>query len=269
MVFLIAGSILFCLIILAFLSIKLLFRQSSTELQTLSNDSSLDMIKKYEWSKISNKRGILLLNGLLIALTFSIVLVEYKTEIIHQHVFEEKTVYVDDNEYVIPTQSKTTPPPPPPRKTPIIEEVDDIDLVVNDIIIDDIDDDFIDEPTDLPIEEIENDLADLDKDFDKIMDEWTVKTKPKFPGGISALHAYVVHNFKIPYRDQEKRGKIYIQFVIEKDGSVSGTKIIRGLSKLMDKEAQRIINSLPNWNPGINDGGAPVRVRYVFPISIQ
>ncbi len=272
MVFLIAGSVLLCLIILAVFSIKFLFRQqpSSIELDTLSNQSSLDVIKKYELTKIAKKRGILLLSGLLIAMTFSTILIEYKTEVIHQHIFEEKKVWVDKTPIYVP-QTRIKPPEPPKKVTPIIQEVDDIDLIVDDVKIDDIDDP-IDIDDDIP-EEPMDDIAIFDEPIteDPVMDGWAVAQKPEFPGGISALQAYVVSHFNLPYREYETgtKGRIYVEFIVEKDGSISGVQVKRGLSKLMDKEAKRVIKSLPKWNPGINDIGAPVRVRYIFPISIQ
>ncbi len=84
---------------------------------------------------------------------------------------------------------------------------------------------------------------------------------PQFPGGESALEGYISSNLKYPVIAQKNgiQGRVYVGYVINKDGSVSDVKILREVDPSLDKEAIRIINSLPKWKPG-KQNGVPVRV---------
>lgn len=64
------------------------------------------------------------------------------------------------------------------------------------------------------------------------------------------------------------QGKVYIQFVIEKDGSITDVKVVRGVDASLDKEAVRVVKAMPKWKPG-KQRGKPVRVSYTLPINFQ
>ena len=91
---------------------------------------------------------------------------------------------------------------------------------------------------------------------------------PEFPGGVKALRQYLAATVKYPKIAQEKgiQGKVYVTFVVNKDGSVLNTKIARGVDPLLDAEALRVVSSLPKWNPGKQKGQA-VAVQYTVPIN--
>ena len=93
---------------------------------------------------------------------------------------------------------------------------------------------------------------------------------PQFPGGESAMMNYVSGNIKYPQeaRDKEIAGRVFIGFVIEKDGSVSNVKVLRGIGGGCDEEAVRVVSSMPKWKPGIKDG-KPVRVSYMMPLNFK
>lgn len=95
-----------------------------------------------------------------------------------------------------------------------------------------------------------------------------VDEMPLYPGGIDALRMFLAQNIKYPVEAQKKgtQGKVYVNFVVEKDGSVGMAKIARGVSPELDAEALRIVKLLSNWNPGKHDG-KPVRVSYTLPIN--
>ena len=97
-----------------------------------------------------------------------------------------------------------------------------------------------------------------------------VDQMPEFPGGTEALLKFVANNVKYPEKakDEEISGRVFISFVIEKDGSVSNVEVKRGIGGGCDEEAVRVIKSLPNWKPGIKDG-KPVRVSYMMPINFK
>ena len=83
-----------------------------------------------------------------------------------------------------------------------------------------------------------------------------IDKKPKFPGGIEQLLKYLSENIKYPKtaKDAGIQGKVYISFVINKNGEVTDVKAIKGVSKELDEEAIRVISTMPNWSPGIQNG---------------
>lgn len=94
-----------------------------------------------------------------------------------------------------------------------------------------------------------------------------INTKPEFPGGIDKLKSLVNENYLKAGFQSEKKGKIYATFVIEKDGSLSDAKILRGVDTVKAAALIQILNSLPKWNPGKIKGKA-VRVLYALPLVI-
>ena len=97
-----------------------------------------------------------------------------------------------------------------------------------------------------------------------------VDQMPEFPGGTEALLKFVANNVKYPEKakDEEISGRVFISFVIEKDGSVSNVELKRGIGGGCDDEAVRVVKAMPKWKPGIKDG-KPVRVSYMMPINFK
>lgn len=93
---------------------------------------------------------------------------------------------------------------------------------------------------------------------------------PEFPGGGDAMEQFINKNIKYPAEAKSKniQGKVYVQFIVEKDGSISDVAIRRGTNKLLDAEAMRVVKLMPNWKPG-SMRGKTVRVRYTLPISFS
>ena len=97
-----------------------------------------------------------------------------------------------------------------------------------------------------------------------------VDVQPEYPGGKAKMHEFMVKQFNYPTeaRNNNIQGRVYVSFIIEKDGSVSNTKVIRGIGYGCDKEAMRIVNAMPNWSPGMQDG-EPKRVKFTLPVSFK
>jgi TonB family protein len=95
-----------------------------------------------------------------------------------------------------------------------------------------------------------------------------VEDMPEFPGGDLALRKYIANNVNYPEEAQEKevQGKVYVTFVVAKDGSIANCEIARGVDPLLDQEALRVVNGLPIWKPGKQRGKA-VNVQYTVPIN--
>ncbi len=97
-----------------------------------------------------------------------------------------------------------------------------------------------------------------------------VEQAPQFPGGPQALMKWIGENVRYPVAAQEAgvQGRVICQFVIQADGTVGETKILRGVSPELDAEALRIVKAMPAWTPGMQDGQA-VNVRYTLPVTFR
>ena len=97
-----------------------------------------------------------------------------------------------------------------------------------------------------------------------------VEEMPSFPGGNGALMSYLNGNTKYPVVAQENgvQGKVIISFVVERDGSISDVRVARSVDPSLDREAQRVVKSMPRWTPG-KQNGQTVRVKYTVPVVFR
>ena len=97
-----------------------------------------------------------------------------------------------------------------------------------------------------------------------------VEEMPSFPGGNVALMSYLNGNTKYPVVAQENgvQGKVIISFVVERDGSISDVRVARSVDPSLDREAQRVVKSMPRWTPG-KQNGQTVRVKYTVPVVFR
>ncbi|HBN06159.1 MAG TPA: hypothetical protein DD434_10300 [Bacteroidales bacterium] len=91
---------------------------------------------------------------------------------------------------------------------------------------------------------------------------------PEFPGGDTALYNFIEENLRYPNTEADFQGKIILSFIVEKDGSLSNVKLIRGLYKPFDEEAIRVVKLMPKWKPA-KQRGKTVRFQNVLPIKFQ
>jgi len=114
----------------------------------------------------------------------------------------------------------------------------------------------------------ENDTVEQPQEDDVIF--MVVEKMPEFPGGQPALMRFLAENLRIPieYREANWVGRVFLQFVVNADGSITDIQVIRGFSPLWDKETIRVVEAMPNWIPG-EHRGEKVRVRYTLPINIS
>ena len=119
----------------------------------------------------------------------------------------------------------------------------------------------------LTVEPVGNGPADVVED-NSVHNMAGIEVKPDFPGGIDKFRQYIGNNFRVP-EEEGLKGKIFITFVVEKDGSLTDIKVLRDLGFGTKEEAIRVLKSLKvRWNPG-EQNGKKVRVQYSMPISIQ
>ena len=98
----------------------------------------------------------------------------------------------------------------------------------------------------------------------------SVEENPEFPGGTAKLLEYVQKNLKYPMmaRESDIQGRVFVGFVVEKDGSISNVQVLRGIGGGCDEEAVRVVQTLPSFKPG-KQRGNPVRVAYTLPIVFK
>ena len=210
--------------------------------------------KKNPEVDLERKKGLFLQIGLVIALSVVLGAFEYKTY--EKIAYNLGALSLDDlEEEIIPiTKQELKPPPPPPPPPEIIEIVEDDVEIEDEIEIEDTESDEDEE-----IEIIEED----DDEFFMV-----VENMPIFPGGDLGLMKYIQKHVKYPAIAKEYNitGKVYVSFIVDKSGSVTNVKIVRGVDKNLDSEAVRVVKSLPKYKPGKQRGKA-VRVMFTIPIN--
>lgn len=223
--------------------------------------------KKTKKADLENKRVIFTQIGFIIALAVTLFAFELKS-------YEKQDIellqrQVDDTEeelVEITRQDQPPPPPPPPQQhqTQILEIVED-DVEIDDEIEIDVEDDMDTEVEDyVPVVEEEEEEEEVMQIFS------VVEEMPSFPGGDPGRIKYLSENIQYPQMAKESgiQGTVYITFVVERDGSVTDVRILRGIGGGCDEEAIRVVKNMPRWAPG-KQRGKPVRVQYNLPIKFQ
>lgn len=210
--------------------------------------------KKNPDISLEKKKGLFFQIGLVITLVIVLGAFEWKSY--DKVAYNLGQLNLDDlEEEIIPiTKQEVKPPPPPPPPPEVIEIVED-DIEIEDEI--EIEDTESDEDVEIEIEEED------DEEFFMV-----VENMPEFPGGDSGLMKYIQKNVKYPAIAKEYNitGKVYVSFIVDKKGSVTNVKIVRGVDKNLDAEAMRVVKSLPKYKPG-KQRGKSVRVMFTIPIN--
>ena len=103
---------------------------------------------------------------------------------------------------------------------------------------------------------------------DKVIEK--AEVMPQFPGGDQAMMDFVAKNVQYPEEAKEKEisGRVMVGFIVEKDGSISDVKVVKGIGGGCDEEAVRVVKAMPKWKPG-KEKGKPVRVSYMMPFTFK
>lgn len=220
--------------------------------------------KKTEKADLTNKSWLFFNIGLATTLLIVVMAFEYqsKDDADAKNLAKNQNV-LDEILEVPPTEQ---PPPPPPKiQLPQLVEVPDEEEIKEDIKIE-ID---VEVTTDTKIEEIViAPVVEEKEDVDQIFLVVEESATPK--GGMSAFYKYVSDKMKYPAQARRMgiEGKVFVEFVINRDGSITDVKAIKGIGAGCDEEAVRVVQSAPPWNPG-KQRGKPVRQRYVVPIIFK
>ena len=132
------------------------------------------------------------------------------------------------------------------------------------------------EPDSLEVEEWDTEGF-VEPNFDEVVEDedrpgvyMIVEQMPEFPGGDKSLFQFIADNTKYPADAKEKgiKGRVFVNFIVEPDGSVSDIRVLRGIGGGCDEEAVRIVESMPKFKPGMQNGEA-VRVSYTVPVFFR
>lgn len=222
--------------------------------------------KKSKKAAIENQRGSWLLMGLVVALAFMFVSFEWTQHDVRIAALssDDESIYVTELVPITFPDEKLEPPPPPENKI-----VEILEIVKNDI---EVADNVSTVSEDMnathqiiwipPVVETEVVDEDIIVDVAEIM--------PEFPGGMAALMKYLGTNIKYPTISQEmgSMGRVIVQFVVDKDGTITNPTVARGVDAYLDKEAIRVVSSMPKWKPGVQNG-KKVRVKYTVPVVFR
>lgn len=223
-------------------------------------------VKKSKHAQIENRRGTWLLMGFVIVLAFLFVTfewAEYDKEIDTSMRIRELGLADDLIPITIPEE--VTPPPPPPA-SPVVDQILIVDNETPDVATIEIDTEETGkgvEPIFIPVE-VEENLV--------VEDEIFVHAEfmPEFEGGSAALMKYLSTYTKYPTvpLNAGVEGRVIVQFVVDKDGSITNVTVARGVDPYLDKEAIRVISAMPKWKPG-KQGARAVRVKYTVPVTFK
>jgi protein TonB len=224
-------------------------------------------LKKTPKADLENKRGLFLQIGLFVSLGIILLAFNWNDKVKQVDSLGEMQAQAVEEEIVPITRQdevKPPPPPPPPQTVEILNIVDNKAEINDDL---EILDSEASKDTKVEVTQIVQ-AVEKEKEEEQIF--VVVEEMPEFPGGELALRKYIAQAIKYPTIAQENgiQGKVFVNFVVDRDGSVSNAKIARGVDPSLDKEALRVVNGLPKWKPG-KQRGKPVRVSYTVPISFQ
>ena len=171
------------------------------------------------------------------------------------------------------------PPPPPPPKVdqvkfvkPVVAKADEVTEEppkITEIKDKKLGNETIkgDPDAELTVEPVGNGPAAVVEEDTKVYGTAGIEVIPEFPGGMEKFYGFVSRNYQAP-EEEGLKGKVFVTFVVEKDGSLTDIKVIRDIGYGTGKEAIRVLNKCPKWTPG-EQNGKKVRVQYSLPITIQ
>ncbi|CCZ47512.1 MAG TPA: energy transducer TonB [Mediterranea massiliensis] len=226
-------------------------------------------VKKSPKADLENKRSTWLLVGYVIVLAFMFIAFEWTKRDVKIDTSQAVADLVFEEEIEIPIteQPEQATPPPPPEAPAVVESLTIVD------------DDMEVESTEIASSEETGQAVEIAYVPPTVEEEEVVEQEifevveqmPEFPnGGMAGLMQYLSKNIKYPTIAQENgtQGRVTVQFVVNADGSIVDAKVIRGVDPYLDKEALRVINSMPKWKPGMQRGKA-VRVKYTVPVMFR
>ncbi len=221
--------------------------------------------KKSKKANLELNRGTYFLMGLAIALGFLFIGFELSNTEVNVLEIDESAGVVEEEVMVEITRQYIPPPPPPPQTV----QADLIQIVEDNTLEEDVEFESIEDDPEEAV--IQNYGDEFGEDYDPEGEVFVVvEEMPSFPGGEAAMQAFIKKNLKFPQIALENgiQGRVICSFVVDGKGHITGAEVIRSVDPNLDKEALRVINLMPDWKPGKQQGKA-VRVRYTLPVVFR
>jgi len=224
-------------------------------------------IKKSEHADLEKGKGTSLLIGFVMALAVMFVALEWTQREVEDNseIFAARDVSLNEEMVPITLPEKKTVPPPPQAvtKAEIIEIVEDDAEIEEDIMASTEDNTEWVDLTEMDVIEVEEEPQEEEVFM-------VVEDQPEFPGGTAALLEYLRKNIKYPAicRENNIQGRVLVTFIVNKDGAIVEPEVVKSVNPSLDKEALRVISTMPNWKPG-SQRGKPVRVKYTVPVNFR
>ena len=225
-------------------------------------------IKKSDKANLENKKLLFTELGLIVSLAITFGAFEYTSKETKVSTLEDTAEVVLEEE-IIPITQETPPPPPAAPKIPILS--DQIDIVDDEIELDD--DMFMNLEDDASLGVEIMDYVEVEEEVveEEAIPFQLVEEKPSFQrGDANQFSKWVNQRLVYPEIAKENgvQGRVTLQFTVEKDGTVTKVKVLRGVDPSLDKEAVRVVSQSPKWKPGKQRDRA-VPVTYTFPVIFQ
>lgn len=216
--------------------------------------------KKTPKADLENKKRIFLQIGLAIALLGVLAAFEWRT---YDRAIQDLgglDMLIIEEEDIPITRQETPPPPPPPMSTELVIVEDDVEIEEEFVI--DVEATITTEVREFAQVRIAQEEEISEQVIFLVVEEW-----PSFPGGEEARLRFLSENIRYPQMAREAgiQGTVFLTFVVERDGSVTDVRIVRGIGGGADEEAVRVVRNMPRWTPG-RQRGQPVRVQFNMPI---
>jgi protein TonB len=225
-------------------------------------------IKKTPKADLERDISLSFLMGLVVAVAVLFVGFEWGEEDIQIATDSGMGVVIDEEEIEMTIQNEPPPPPPEPEviKEPDILEIVEDEVEVENIQIASSEDDMSQAQLDTYVAPIEEEEEEVDENFVFV----TVEKMPVFPGGELALLKWIAEHTNYPTIAAENSisGRVSCTFTVNTDGSVTDVQVVRPVDPNLDKEAIRVLRSLPKFKPG-EQRGKPVRVKYNVPVYFK
>ena len=226
--------------------------------------------RKTTQADIENKRSTLRALGFIASLSLVLIALSWTSyDVITRQALNYEADLLEDEE--IPINIVTPPPPPPPpQQTTVIEIVDDEEEIEIELEIEDIE---LDEDTEIEIIEEDDDVDDdtpfmIVENMPALAQCKTMRGDERNQCAQMEIIKYVSKNTKYPpiAKDAGIQGTVFVYFVVGKDGKVKDVKVLREVDSRLDKEAKRVVESLPRFDPG-SQRGKNVSVQYTIPVK--
>jgi protein TonB len=224
-------------------------------------------IKKSERADLERGKGTSLLIGFVIALGVMFVALEWTQREVEDNseLYTAKDMSLNEEMIPITLPEKKTVPPPPAAvtKAEIIEIVEDDADIEEDIMAST-------EDNVKWVDLDEYDVVEVEPEPEEEEIFMVVEDQPEFPGGTAALLDYLRKNIKYPAicRENNIQGRVLVTFIVNKDGAIVEPEVVKSVHPQLDREALRVISTMPNWKPG-SQRGKPVRVKYTVPVNFR